>query len=264
MEVVILQSPGEVANVAGRIIAELVRARPQAVLGLATGETPKPVYAELVRLHRHEGLDFSGIATFNLDEYVGLGADHPASYRRSMEEHLFKHVNVGLRAARMPDGLATDLEHACASYEQAILAAGGIDLQVLGVGQDGHIGFNEPTSSLSSRTRIKTLTARTRTIIGRHLSSGFEPPRHVITMGIGTILEARRCLVLAMGQVKAAAVAKMIEGPITALVPASALQLHPRTTALIDEEAAALLTLADYYRDVHNHKPDWQRKRDGV
>jgi glucosamine-6-phosphate deaminase len=264
MEVVILPSATEAALVAARIVARLVRANPRAVLGLATGETPKRVYAELVRVHRQERLDFSGVTTFNLDEYVGLDGAHPHSYRRYMQENLFRHVNLRPDRAHVPDGWAADVDGECAAYEKAIHEAGGIDLQLLGIGADGHIGFNEPTSSLGSRTRIKTLTAGTLAAIRAQLPSGEEPPRGVITMGIGTILEAKRCLVLAFGGRKASAVAKMVEGPVTALVPASALQLHPRTTVLVDEEAAAQLALAAYYRDVYRNKPDWQRERDGV
>ncbi len=264
MEVIILPSATEAALAAARIVARLVRATPDAVLGLATGETPKRVYAELVRGHRLDGLDFSRVTTFNLDEYVGLDGAHPASYRRYMQENLFGHVNLRPERTHVPDGRAVDVDAACAAYEEAIRAAGGIDLQLLGIGADGHIGFNEPTSSLGSRTRVKTLTAATLDALRAQLPRGEEPPRHVITMGIGTILESRRCLLLALGARKAAAVAKMVEGPVTALVPASALQLHPQTTVLVDEEAAARLALAAYYRDAHRNKPGWQRERDGI
>jgi glucosamine-6-phosphate deaminase len=264
MEVVIFPSPAEAALAAARIIARLVPARPDAVLGLATGETQRPVYAELVRLHREERLDLSRVTTFNLDEYVGLEETHPASYRRYMEENLFRHVGLGRERTHVPDGRAADVEAACTAYEGAIRAAGGIELQLLGLGADGHIGFNEPTSSLASRTRVKTLTAATLEAIRAQLAPGEAPPRHVITMGVGTILEARRCVLLAVGARKAAAVARMVEGPLTALVPASALQLHPQATVLLDEAAAGRLALAAYYRDVHAGKPAWQRERDGI
>lgn len=263
MEVIILPSATEATLAGARIVARVVRESPHAVLGLATGETPERLYAELVRAHRQEGLDLSRVTTFNLDEHVGIDDAHPASYRRYMQEHLFRHVNLRPDRTHMPDGRAADLDAACAAYEDAIRAAGGIDLQLLGIGADGHIGFNEPTSSLASRTRVKTLTAATLEAIRARLPSGTEPPRHVITMGIGTILEAKRCVLLAFGERKAAAVAKMVEGPVTALVPASALQLHARTTVLVDEEAAGRLALADYYRDVQRNKPAWQRERDG-
>jgi glucosamine-6-phosphate deaminase len=264
LDVFILAAPPVVAGAGAGVVARLLGATPRAVLGLPTGETPRPVYAELVRLHREEGLDLSGATTFNLDEYVGIDDTHPASYRRYMHEHLVRHVNLPADRAHVPDGLAADLDAACAGYEAAIRAAGGVDLQLLGLGADGHLGFNEPTSSLASRTRLKTLTRATLAAVRARLPPGAEPPGHVITMGIGTILEARRCVVLATGARKAAAAARMIEGPVTALVPASALQLHPRTTVLLDEEAAAELALAAYYRDVHRGKPAWQRERDGV
>jgi glucosamine-6-phosphate deaminase len=264
MEVIILPSAREASLAAARIVTRLVRARPGAVLGLPTGDTPRAVYAELVRAHREDGLDLSGVTTFNLDELAGVGEAHPASYRRYMREHLFRHVNLRPERTHVPDGEAADVDAACAAYEAAIRAAGGIDLQLLGLGADGHIGFNEPTSSLASRTRVKTLTAATRAALGATLPPGEEPPRHVLTMGIGTILEARRCLLLAFGARKAGVVARMVEGPLTALVPASALQLHPNATVLLDEAAAAGLALADYYRDVHRGKPAWQRERDGI
>jgi glucosamine-6-phosphate deaminase len=264
MEVIILPTAKEASLAAAHVIARLVRARPRAVLGLATGDTPRGVYAELVRAHREEGLDLSGVTTFNLDEYVGLDEAHPASYRRYMREHLFAHVNLRPERTHLPDGLAADVDAACAAYEQAIRAAGGVDLQLLGLGADGHVGFNEPTSSLASRTRVKTLTAATLEALRGALPPGAAPPRHVLTMGIGTILEARRCLLLAFGERKARAVASLVEGPLAALVPASALQLHPQATVLLDEAAASRLALAAYYRDVHRNKPAWQRERDGI
>ncbi|HET8541716.1 MAG TPA: glucosamine-6-phosphate deaminase [Anaeromyxobacter sp.] len=264
MEVIILPSATEAALAAARVVARLVREKPHAVLGLATGETPRRLYEELVRAHREEGLDLSRVTTFNLDEYVGLDEAHPASYVRYMRENLFRHVNLRPDRTHVPDGRAADVDAACAAYEEAIRAAGGVDLQLLGLGADGHIGFNEPTSSLASRTRVKTLTAATREAIRAGLPAGEEAPRHVITMGIGTILEARRCVLVAFGARKAAAVAKAVEGPVTALVPASALQLHARTTVLLDEDAARQLALAAYYRDVHANKPAWQRERDGA
>jgi len=263
MEVVIFESADAVARAAADIVAAVVRRKPAAVLGLPTGRTPVAMYAELVRRRRDEGLDFSRTTTFNLDEFVGLGERHPDSYRVYMEQHFFAPAGLPAGQVHVPDGNAEDLERACVEYEAAIHSAGGIDLQVLGLGSEGHIGFNEPSSSLASRTRIKTLTPATiaATTLERPTPSG---PQHVITMGVGTILEARRCLMLATGAAKADAVAQMIEGPVTAFAPASALQLHPSTTALVDEAAAAKLRLADYYREVHAGKPAWQRQRDGV
>jgi len=259
MEVIIQPSPREVCALAARITATLVRSKPGAVLGLATGGTPRPMYAELVRLHRSENLDFKRVSTFNLDEYVGLGPDHPCSYHKFMAENFFDHVNIPPSQIHIPDGLASDVAAFCQDYEAAIRSAGGIDLQILGIGEEGHIGFNEPSSSLSSRTRIKTLTQKTLDANKRFFAPGEAVPRHVITMGVGTIMEAKRCLLLACGQTKASAVSKMVEGPVTAMAPASALQFHPTAIVIVDDAAASHLALVDYYRSVYRNKPDWQR-----
>lgn len=260
MEVLILPSGREVCEQAARIIAHLVGARPGAVLGLATGSTPRPIYAELVRRHRETGLSFRGVTTFNLDEYVGIDATHPCSYRRYMAEAFFDHVDVPAAQVHLPNGMAADIPGECDAYEAAIGAAGGIDLQLLGIGRDGHIGFNEPSSSLGSRTRIKTLSAVTRAANRGCAPAGEELPGHVITMGIGTILEARRCVLVAIGAHKADAVVETVEGPLRAFFPASALQLHPHATLLVDEAAAGRLALRDYYRSVAAAKPAWQRE----
>jgi len=259
MEVIIKPTPHDCAEAAARIVADLVRRRPAAVLGLATGSTPLGLYGELIRMHRGDALDFSGVTTFNLDEYVGLGADHPASYRRFMQEHFFDHVNLRPESIHIPDGMTSDIPAHCREYEDAIRRSGGIDLQVLGIGHDGHIGFNEPSSSLASRTRIKTLTERTIAANRRYFSDGEDVPRHVITMGVGTIMESRTCLLLALGEGKANALAAMAEGPVTAACPASILQLHPRTVVVADEAAAQHLQRADYYRYVYENKPDFQK-----
>ncbi len=259
MEVIIVPSAAAGAETAARIIEKIVRTRPQAVLGLATGSTPLGLYAELIRKHREEGLDFSGVTTFNLDEYIGLAPEHPASYHHFMHENLFRGINVPQEKIHLPDGLAGDIPASCARYEAAIRAAGGIDLQLLGLGHDGHIGFNEPSSSLASRTRLKTLTEGTINANKRFFESEADVPRHVITMGVGTILEARICLLLAFGEAKADAVAEMVEGPISANCPATALQLHPQTSVIVDEAAASRLKRADYYRYVYASKPESQR-----
>ncbi len=204
MEVVILSSPGEVAAMGAQVVAGLLRRTPEAVLALPTGRTPQPFYAELVRLYREEHLSFARATTFNLDEYVGLAADHPASFRRYMEQALFAEVDLSPERIHVPDGLAADIPASCAAYEAAIAAAGGLDLALLGLGADGHIAFNEPTSSLGSRTRLKTISEGTRA--ANQPAFGAEPvPHHVITMGIATILAARRCVLLATGERKAAA-----------------------------------------------------------
>jgi glucosamine-6-phosphate deaminase len=239
-------------------LARLVARKPDAVLGLPTGATPRPLYAELVRRCRAGGLSLARATTFNLDEYVGVGPEHPGSFRHYMEEALFRHVDLPAERAHVPDGLAADVPAACAAYEAAIATAGGLDLVLLGLGEDGHVAFNEPTSSLASRTRLKTLSAASRA--ANQAAFGREPvPSHVVTIGIATILEARRCLLLAHGARKAPALAAMVEGAVTSRVPASALQLHPCATVLCDEAAAAQLALRDYYREVQAHKPAWQR-----
>lgn len=259
MELIILPTPEAASRSAADYLTALVRRNPAAVLGLATGSTPLLLYRELIRRHAEEGLDFSDCTTFNLDEYIGLGSDHPASYRRFMQENLFHALNIPPERIHIPDGLAADIPAHCAEYEAAIRSSGGIDLQILGIGSDGHIGFNEPSSSLASRTRIKTLTENTRTDNARFFDSPEEVPFHVMTMGIGTILEARAVALLAFGESKATAVAAMTEGPITANVPASALQLHPTAKIFLDEAAASGLSRRDYYRRIYAHKPAWQR-----
>jgi glucosamine-6-phosphate deaminase len=251
MEVIIVPAVQDVATAAAGMISRLVAGKPGAVLGLATGASVERVYAELA-------LDFSQITTFNLDEYVGLGNSHPASFHAFMEKHLFGRVNIDRRHVHFPPTEGDDLASACGQFERDIRSAGGIDLQLLGIGRDGHLGFNEPASSLASRTRIKTLTSATREA-NRLQFGGDEVPLHVVTMGIGTILEARHCLLVADGPAKADAVARMVEGPLTAMVPASALQLHPHATVIVDEAAAVGLSMRDYYREVQRNKPDWQR-----
>lgn len=259
MEVIIQPSAEETSVYAARVIARLLREKPHAVLGLATGSTPLKLYRELIRLHREEGLDFSQATTFNLDEYVGLGPDHPGSYRYFMQENFFQHVNVPSHHIHVPDGLAADVPSYCHLYEEQIKIAGGLDVQILGIGTDGHIGFNEPSSSLASRTRIKTLTERTRSDNAPFFDKPEDVPHHVITMGIGTIMEARQLLLLAFGDKKADAVAATVEGPLCARVPASILQMHQTATVLLDEPASSKLAQADYYRWVFSKKPQWQR-----
>jgi glucosamine-6-phosphate deaminase len=250
MRVIVEPDAARVAVTAARFVARLLRRRPNCVLGLATGSTPLGMYQELIRLHREEGLDFSRVVTFNLDEYVGLAPTHPQSYRRFMQMHLFDHLNVDPRHTHVPDGRALDFEAFCQQYERSMEEAGGIDLQVLGIGSDGHIAFNEPGSSLGSRTRLKTLTEETVRDNARFFGSADQVPRLAITMGVGTILESRQCLLLACGPSKARAIRDTIEGPVTAQVTASALQLHRDVIAVVDEEAGRLLERRDYYREV--------------
>ncbi len=251
MLVLLHRDYNELAREAARIVATAVRRKPAIILGLATGGTTIGLYKELVRLHKEENLDFSKAVTFNLDEYVGLPPEHEGSFHHFMHRHFFSQVNVPQANIHIPDGtVQSGFEDYCRSYEQAIRSAGGIDLQVLGIGRDGHIGFNEPSSSLGSRTRLKTLSRTTIEDNRRDFPASSEMPNCALTMGIGTILEARRILLLASGPTKSKAIAKAIEGPITASVSATALQLHPDVTYLVDEEAAKDLTQIDYYRRV--------------
>ena len=251
MLVILKSNAEEISLQAAQLIASAIRRKPSLVLGLATGSTMISVYQELVRLHKQGGVDFSHVVTFNLDEYLGLPASHQQSFHHFMQEHLFAHVNVNHRNIHIPDGTVKgDYEQYCDSYEEAIRKAGGIDLQLLGIGRNGHIGFNEPTSSIGSRTRLKVLSKETLDDNAKFFPAGDESPRCAITMGIGTILEARKILLLATGASKAAPVAKSIEGPITSAVSASALQLHPEVTFIIDSDAASQLTQRDYYHRV--------------
>lgn len=251
MKVLVLPDAQAVTLRAADIVSAEIRARPNAVLGLATGATMMPLYAELVRRHNAGALCLAGISSFNLDEYVGLPPDHPGSYHRTMHDALFSHTDIRPEATHLPRGDAPDPSAEALRYEACIAAAGGIDLQLLGIGTNGHIGFNEPTSSLGSRTRRKTLTEATRDANRRFFTSKNAVPRYAITMGIATILEARACLLLASGTTKAAAVAAMVEGPLSAACPASALQMHPKTTVILDQDAASQLRLRDYYNQVH-------------
>lgn len=242
---------------AGAVVALLAR-RPDAVLGLATGSSPLGVYAELAAAHRRGGVSFARARGFLLDEYVGLPAEHPERYRTVIARELEQHVDFAPDAVQGPDGLAADLSGAGPSYEAAIAASGGIDLQLLGIGTDGHLAFNEPGSSLSSRTRVKTLTARTRADNARFFPSPDQVPRHVLTQGLGTIGASRHAVLVATGAGKAEAVAAMVEGPVAARCPASVLQLHPHVTVVLDQAAAGRLELREYYRQTYAGKPAWQ------
>ncbi|MEA2063424.1 MAG: glucosamine-6-phosphate deaminase [Gemmatimonadota bacterium] len=242
MEVVIKQTPEEVGALAALIIADLVRANPRAVLGFATGSTPLVTYKELIRLHRDEGLDFSQIVTFNLDEYIGLSRDNDQSYHYFMWENLFNHINIRRENVHIPDGNAPDLPAFCAQYEDEMFAYGGLDLQLLGIGSNGHIAFNEPGSSLGSRTRVKTLNESTIQDNARFFDDPADVPRYCITMGIGTILDAGKLILLSTGGNKADALVQSVEGPITATVPASVIQLHPDVTVIADKASAGKLT----------------------
>lgn len=257
MEVIISQDALSASKKAAQYIADLIKRKPNCVLGLATGSTPLGLYKELIRMHKEEGLDFSQVTTFNLDEYIGLPKEDPRSYYYFMHENLFNHINVKPENINIPDGMTNDVSNFCDEYEHKIKEAGGIDLQIVGIGNDGHIGFNEPTSSFASRTRIKTLTYDTIQSNARFFDNDeSKVPRHVITMGIGTVMDASSVLLLAFGTSKAEAISQTVEGPLSAFIPASILQMHEHTKILIDEQAASLLKLKDYYKWVYDRKPE--------
>jgi glucosamine-6-phosphate deaminase len=260
MEIIIKQNGQAASEAAARVVAKLIRKKPNAVLGLATGSTPLILYKELIRMHKEDGLDFSQVTTFNLDEYVGLDKEHPQSYHTFMWDNLFSQINIPEGRVHIPDGMAEDIPFFCETYESAIKANGGIDLQVLGIGSSGHIGFNEPTSSFGSRTRIKTLTQQTVADNARFFENNeSKVPHHCITMGIGTIMDAHMNLMLAFGQGKADAIAETVEGPVSSMMPASILQHHPTAKVFIDDAAASKLQLSDYYRWVYTGKPEGQK-----
>jgi glucosamine-6-phosphate deaminase len=258
MEVIIVDDPDAAAQIAADTIDSLINRKPNAVLGLATGSSPVETYTELIARHDAGRLRFTEASAFLLDEYIGLPREHAQTYHNFIRRHFADHIDIDLARVYGPDGTATDITATCAAYEQAINAAGGIDLQLLGIGADGHVGFNEPISSLGSRTRVKTLNEQTRSDNARFFDTIDDVPRHVITQGIATILEARHLVLIATGANKASPIARAVEGPLTAMIPASAIQLHPHTTVIVDEPAAANLTLADYYRRTYESKPEWQ------
>jgi glucosamine-6-phosphate deaminase len=276
VEVVIVASAKAGGELGARLVLSTAAQRPDLVLGLATGDSPLPLYESLRRAVA-SGADLSTVRGFALDEYVGLPPEHPASYHSVIRREVVEPLGLDPKRIHVPDGMADDIPAACEAYEEAIRAAGGVDLQILGIGTDGHIGFNEPSSSLTSRTRIKTLTRQTRLDNARFfgpidssdsvdLLDSSDPvdvldrvPRHCITQGLGTIMDARRLMLLASGEGKAEAVAAAVEGPVSASCPASVLQLHQHATVIVDEAAASRLRLADYYRETYAYKPSWQQ-----
>jgi glucosamine-6-phosphate deaminase len=260
MDVIIQLNAELAARATADLIARALSAKPDLVLGLATGCTMESVYDRLVQQHLDEGLDFSRCRTFNLDEYVGLAADDPCSYHYFMRQRFFDAVNIDPANTFLPDGMADDLDAECARYEKLIADSGGIDLQILGIGLNGHLGFNEPLSAFRSRTRVQTLSRVTRSQNAPLFPKSRQVPQHAITMGVGTILEARRCLLLATGVEKAGIVARAIEGPLTAMVTATALQLHPACTIVLDEDATTSLRETDHYQRIVSA----QNKKDGV
>ena len=255
-EVVIVENKEAAGALVAAEIAELIARRPDAVLGLATGSTPLPVYEALRQ--RLAGRDLSQVRGFALDEYVGLDPAHPESYRSVITREVIEPLGLDPQRIQVPNGAVETIQRAGDDYEAAIAAAGGVDLQILGIGTDGHIGFNEPGSSFASQTRVKTLTEQTRADNARFFDTVDDVPRHCITQGLGTILKARHLVLLAFGEGKAQAVADAVEGPLAAILPGSAIQLHPHATVVVDEAAASRLRLSDYYRYTFANKPSWQ------
>lgn len=257
MEIIILGTAKDVYAEASNRIIDWVRKKPDAVIGLATGRTMLGIYKNLTAEYKQKRVDFSSIRTVNLDEYLGLDPGDPLSFHSYMHANFFQHVNINEINILIPDPLPDDVDRECEAYEEAIRERGGIDIQLLGIGRDGHIGFNEPSSSLQARTRVKTLTDET-------LKDNFgsrKGPRFAITMGIGTIMDAKEIILVAVGEEKARAVSKMVEGPVTASCPASVLQLHPKVKVICDAAAAQLLDRKDYYKWVWKHKKKVEKPR---
>lgn len=257
MEVIIQPTEKAAVHLTAAILADALRKNPEMVFGLATGATMEAVYAELARMYSEEGLDFSGAKSFNLDEYIGLPADNKNSYRYYMDSNFFDKINIKKANTNLPNGMTDDVEGEGRRYEAAIEAVGGIDLQLLGIGQDGHIGFNEPLSSLGSRTRDKSLTPETY----KQNSIYFDPPesmpRRAFTMGVGTILDAKRIVMLVTGERKADIIAQAVEGPVTSMITASAIQFHPNAVVIVDEAAAAKLQGKAHYLWNFENEPRW-------
>ncbi len=257
MEVIIRPTADEAAELTSKIIKKSILEKPNLVLGLATGGTMEVVYDKLVCAHKEDNLDFSLCRTFNLDEYIGLPVEDKNSYRYYMNKNLFSRINIDIRNTYLPNGMAENYTAESDKYERLIRENGGIDLQLLGIGRSGHIGFNEPLSALQSRTREKALTP----VTIEQNEIYFEPPesmpKRAFTMGIGTILDARKIVLLATGEGKAGIIAKAVEGPVTSMISASALQLHPKTTIIVDESAAKNLEEKEYYHWLFENEPEW-------
>jgi glucosamine-6-phosphate deaminase len=257
MEVIILANEKDVYVEGSSRIVAWIQKKSDAVIGLATGKTMLGIYKNLITDHKQGLVDFSSVKTVNLDEYLGLDSKDPLSFHSYMFQNFFQYVNMNPNNILIPEPLPEDVERECEAYEEAIKERGGVDIQLLGIGRDGHIGFNEPSSSLQARTRVKTLTDET-------LKDNFgstKGPRFAITMGIGTIMDAKEIILVAVGQEKANAVSLMVEGPITASCPASALQLHPKVKVILDSEAAQLLKRKEYYMWVWKHKKEVEKPR---
>ena len=256
MQVIIKKNYEEMSAEAANIIKDAIHQKPNLVLGLATGSTPIGTYSELIRMYEAGELDFSKVVTFNLDEYVGLPPSHDQSYDYFMRDKLFNHININPENIHVPSGIVKDFDSYCQWYEDEIKKVGGVDVQVLGIGSDGHIGFNEPGSSLASRTRVVTLTSETIEDNSRFFEKKEDVPRFAITMGVGTIMEAKLCLLVANGEKKADPVSVLVEGPITSDVTASVLQMHPNAIVILDEAAASKLKRVDYYKWAYENRPN--------
>ncbi len=261
MEVIIRKNAEEATLLAAKLLAAQIRRKPSSTLGLATGRTMEELYSHLARMHHSENLDFSLCRSFNLDEYIGLSPEDPNSYRSYMNTHLFSKVNIDIRNTHLPHGDAPDLAKECEDYEKRMVECGGIDVQLLGIGRSGHIGFNEPLSSLASRTRDKALTPVTIAQNAPLFPNPEDMPKRALTMGVGTILDARRVILVATGSEKAEIIAKAVEGPVTSMISATALQLHPKCTVIVDEAAATKLAGQDYYHWIFLNEPEWAEYR---
>jgi glucosamine-6-phosphate deaminase len=257
VEVVIVPDATAVARLAADAVAAALRSRPAPVIGLATGASPLPTYDVLIERCRAGEISFAGAGMVTLDEYVGLPAGHAQSYRAVIHRELVDHVDVDPAAVHTPDVHAEDLSAACTEYDRLVTRL-GVDVQLLGIGSDGHLAFNEPGSALDSRTRVKTLTDRTRRDNARFFADAGDVPRHVVTQGLGTIRQARHLVLVATGAARAGPIAAALEGPVTTMCPASVLQFHPHVSVLVDDAAAARLRLADHHRETFRHKPPWQ------
>jgi len=254
MEVIITSNYDEICEEAARIIHRAWKRKNNLVLGLATGKTPLGVYKKIIELYHKREMDFSQVVAFTLDEYMGLEEDHPQSFSNYMKKNFYQHINIKKENIFQLEGKPANIETHCMEYEEKIKNSGGIDVQILGIGRNGHIGFNEPSSSLASRTRVKTLSQETIEDNARFFNNRKDVPRFCLTMGIGTVMDAKMIILLASGKNKSEAILKSIEGPVTASVPASVLQLHPQAKIIVDEEASSLLARKDYYKWVYQNK----------
>ena len=253
MEIIIKNDYSDMSTEAAHIIGDQIERKPNTVLGLATGSTPLGLYNELIKLNNSGDIDFSNVITYNLDEYIGLTEKHPQSYKYFMYDKLFSHINIKDENIYLPNGEHFD-DKECELYEDSIKNNGGIDIQILGIGRTGHIAFNEPTSSLKSRTRIKTLTPQTIKDNSRFFNNSSDVPIYAITMGVGTIMEAKKIILMASGKVKAKPIKNAIEGPISSMCSASAIQMHQKSMVIIDEAAASELSEKEYYKWVYKNK----------